>query len=132
MTRYLATIRTATTYADRPIDAPNVDEALAGARQLARTGWRNLNFVAYRNRPCIERIEIRGEAGGVAAEWMDPDLPLREAAPEMLEALEAQTEAAQAVIDAWAEGDLAGAVRWLDATLAEARAAIATVKNAAP
>src|SRR5271165_2537121 len=53
------------------------------------------------------------------------------AAPDMLDALEAQTEAAQAVIDSWSEGDLAGAVRMLDASLADAQAAIAKAKGGA-
>jgi hypothetical protein len=47
------------------------------------------------------------------------------AGPELLEALEAQTEAAQAVIDSWAQGDLAGAVRMLDGFIPAARDAIA-------
>jgi hypothetical protein len=53
------------------------------------------------------------------------------AGPELLEALVDQTEAAQAVIDAWAEGDLAAAVRWLDASTATARAAVAKAKGGA-
>ena len=88
MTKYLAIIRTATACADRLIDAANADEALARAQQLARTGWRNLNFVPYRNRPCIERIEIRAPGGKLAGEWTDRDVPLREAASDMLAALE--------------------------------------------
>jgi hypothetical protein len=53
------------------------------------------------------------------------DAQLMAAAPEFFEALAEQTEAAQAVIDAWAEGDLAAAVRWLDASIATALAAVA-------
>jgi hypothetical protein len=47
----------------------------------------------------------------------------------LLDALEGQTEAAQAVIDHWAEGDLAAAVRGLDASIDGARAAIAKAKG---
>jgi hypothetical protein len=61
----------------------------------------------------------------------EADALLMAAAPDMLDALEAQTEAAQAVIDAWSEGDLAGAVRMLDASLADAQAAIAKAKGGA-
>jgi hypothetical protein len=43
--------------------------------------------------------------------------------------LEAQTEAAQAVIDAWVKGDLAGAVRMLDGSIPAARALIAKVQG---
>lgn len=43
---------------------------------------------------------------------------------DLLDALKYQTEAAQAVIDNWANGDLAAAVRSLDASIESARAAI--------
>jgi hypothetical protein len=55
-------------------------------------------------------------------------LRLRLASRDLLDALEAQTEAAQAVIESWAQGDLAGAVRALDASIQPARAAIAKAK----
>lgn len=55
-----------------------------------------------------------------------------DAAGELLDALEAQADAAQGVIDAWEAGDLAGAVRCLDELLPEARAAIAKAKGGAP
>lgn len=51
------------------------------------------------------------------------------AAPELLAALEAQAEAAQAVIDNWAEGDLAAAVRTLDASISPASIAIARARE---
>jgi hypothetical protein len=50
------------------------------------------------------------------------------AGPELLNALEDQTNAAQAVIDNWASGDLAAAVRSLDVSIATARAAFAKAK----
>jgi hypothetical protein len=54
------------------------------------------------------------------------DIPaLIEQRQELLEVLDAQTDAAQAVIDAWERGDLAAAVRMLDASIPAARAAIA-------
>jgi len=52
-------------------------------------------------------------------------LVLRLAASDLLTALRDQTKAAQAVIDNWSQGDLAAAVRALDACIAAARAAIA-------
>ena len=54
---------------------------------------------------------------------------LLQAAGDLLDALEAQTEAAQAVIDNWSEGDLAAAVRTLDGSIEGARAAIAKAKG---
>jgi hypothetical protein len=53
------------------------------------------------------------------------------AAPELLEALEQQTDAAQAVIDSWERGDLAGAVCGLDACIEASRAAIAEATGGA-
>ena len=87
--------------------------------------------------PCFEIVDSAGRRVATTdedttAELQQADACLMAAAPELLDALEAHTEAAQAVIDAWAEGDLAGAVRWLDATLAEARAAITKAKGGAP
>jgi hypothetical protein len=68
---------------------------------------------------------------GKPEDQQEADARLLATAPDMLDALEAQTEAAQAVIDAWSEGDLAGAVRMLDASLADARAAIAKARGGA-
>ena len=59
------------------------------------------------------------------------DLRLRLAATDLLDAPEAQTDAAQAVIDAWAGGDLAAAVRTLDGSIPAARAAIAKARQLA-
>ena len=49
---------------------------------------------------------------------------------DLLDALEEQTEAAQAVIDNWANGDLAAAVCSLDSSIESARAAIAKARLA--
>lgn len=57
-----------------------------------------------------------------------PDMPK----PELHEALQNQTDAAQAVIDAWEKGDLAAAVRVLDTTIPAARAAIANAMGRQP
>ena len=48
-----------------------------------------------------------------------------EAAQDLIDALEQQTEAARAVIDSWEQGDLAGAVHGLELSLDEALAALA-------
>jgi hypothetical protein len=57
------------------------------------------------------------------AEIAAPEDDMRPMPSEVLSVLEQQTTAAQAVIDAWATGDLAGAVRALDASIQPARAA---------
>jgi len=69
---------------------------------------------------------------GKPCEQQEADALLFAAAPTLRDALEVQTEAAQAVIDAWEKGDLAGAVRMLDASIATARAAIGKAKGGAP
>jgi len=48
---------------------------------------------------------------------------------DLLDALETLTDAAQSVIDAWETGDLAGAVRTLDASIEGARAGIDKAKS---
>jgi hypothetical protein len=53
------------------------------------------------------------------------------AAPDLWDALQAHTGAAQAVIDAWAKVDLAVAVRMLDASIPAARAVIIEAKGGA-
>ena len=55
--------------------------------------------------------------------------PKADRTSDLLDALEGQTAAAQSVIENWARGDLASAVRRLDTTIATARAAIAKAKG---
>jgi hypothetical protein len=61
--------------------------------------------------------------------WESDERRLRQTARDLLKALQAHTEAAQAVIDHWAEGDLAAAIRGLDASIDGARSAIAKAKG---
>ena len=49
-------------------------------------------------------------------------------APELLNALRTQSDAAQDVLDNWERGDLAGAVRALAATISTSRDAIAKAR----
>ena len=52
-------------------------------------------------------------------------------APDLLDALEAQTDAAQAVVDAWERGDLAAAVHILEGCISPARTVIAAARGGA-
>jgi uncharacterized protein YfaQ (DUF2300 family) len=104
---------------------------LQRARQIESAETETLDFQSYDTTNGVEHIEIWAADRRTLAEWHSDDLRLRLAVPDLLEALEAQTAAAQAVIDAWARGDLAGAVRMLDGSIPAARAAIAKAKPAA-
>jgi hypothetical protein len=125
MPTYTAHFFTEADYAETTIKAASPTRALQRARQIESEETETLDFQSYDGTNGIERIEIWAADRRTVAEWQSDDLRLRLAAGELLEALEAQTEAAQAVIDAWAEGDLAEAVRALDGSIPAARAAIA-------
>ncbi|MGE0278644.1 MAG: hypothetical protein AB7R40_24870 [Nitrospiraceae bacterium] len=59
----------------------------------------------------------------------EADASLMAAASLLLETLDAQTEVAQAVLDKWSRGDLAGAVRNLDEMVFVARAVITQARG---
>ena len=112
----------------RPASKLNARAGVAACASDRKRGNRELDFQSYDTTNGVEHIEIWAADRRTLAEWHSDDLRLRLAAPDLLEALEAQTAAAQAVIDAWARGDLAGAVRMLDGSIPAARAAIAKAK----
>jgi hypothetical protein len=130
---YTAYFYTDAEYASTEIEADTPEQALekAIARYELKDGD-GLIFDHYDEGQPVNHIEILDEDCYELAHWRDADLLLRMAAPEMLTALEGQTEAAQAVIDHWAKGDLAAAVRSLDAWIAPAREAIAKAKGEEP
>ena len=125
MPTYTVHFYTEADWAETTIKARTPTRALAAARRFADDEVYQLNFQSYDSTNGIEHIEIRAPNGHTASEWRSDDLYRRLAASDLLEALEAQTEAAQAVVDSWEAGDLAGAVRGLDASLDGARCAIA-------
>jgi len=130
MPTYTATFFTAADYASRPIEAANAQQALELARKAYDEQFSELEFRSHDNIEPLEQIEICNKEDFCdGAFWESEDCRLRQAARDLLDALEDQTEAAQAVIDNWAEGDLAAAVRGLDASIEGARAAIAKAKG---
>jgi hypothetical protein len=131
MPTYTAQFFTEADWAETTIKARTPKQALAAAQRLAEEDLGALDFQSYDNTEGVERIEIWAADRRTVAEWQSDDLLLRLAARVLFEALDAQTVAAQAVIDAWSEGDLASAVRMLDASLADAQAAIAKAKGGA-
>lgn len=129
MTTYTVHFFTEADWAKTTIKARTPKQALAAAQKLADEDCGELDFQSYDSTSGIERIEVWDADWHMLMEWQSADLRLRLAAGDLLEALATQTTAAQAVIDTWSQGDLAAAVRQLDASLAEARAAIAKAKG---
>jgi hypothetical protein len=131
MTIYTAKFRTAAEYAEHEFEAETPQQALALARAFHDEHTEDLMFEGYDDNQPMNEIEISGPEGDELAVWYDDDLRLRLAARDLYEALDAQTEAARAVIKNWARGDLAAAVRELDDSIEPARAAIAQAKGGA-
>jgi hypothetical protein len=127
MPTYTAYFRTDADFASREFKASTPEQALRKARKFLDTDG-DLMFQEYDGGMPINEIEIQDQDRSEVAVWYDDDLRLRLAARDLLATLEDQTDAAQAVIDNWTEGDLAAAVRALDASIADGRAAIAKAK----
>jgi uncharacterized membrane protein YccC len=125
---YEAYFYTEADWAQTTIKAKTPEQALQRARKIESEETETLNFQSYDSGAGVEHIEIQSADGSTVAEWRSEDLRVRLAARDLLEALESQTNAAQAVIDNWSEGDLAAAVRSLDESIEAARAAIAKAK----
>jgi len=127
MTRrtYRAEFFTAADYAARDFEARTPQEALRLARRFYDQDIGELDFRSYDDNAGLDQIQIWDSKRGTLALWESDDYRLRQAARELLAALQTQTEAVKAVIGNWERGDLAGAVRALDASIARADAAIA-------
>jgi hypothetical protein len=122
---YRAEFFTAADYAVRNFEARTPQEALRLARRFYDEDIGELDFRSYDDNAGLDQVQIWDSKRGTLASWESDDYRLRQAARELLAALQTQTEAAKAVIGNWEQGDLAGAVRALDASIAEALVAIA-------
>jgi hypothetical protein len=131
MPTYTAHFFTEADWAQTTIDAASPEQALQRARQIESDETETLDFQSYDGTNGVERIEIWAADRRTVAEWESDDLRMRLAARDLYEALDAQTEAARAVVKNWARGDLAAAVRELDDSIEPARAAIAKAKGGA-
>lgn len=125
---YTAYFYTDANCASTEIDADTPDHALTAARALAEEESGDLYYQPYDAGQPVNHIEILDEDRNELAHWHDDDLLLRIAGPQLLSALQAQTNAAQAVIDNWTTSNLAAAVRGLARSIAAARAALAKAK----
>jgi hypothetical protein len=126
---YRAEFFTAADYAVRSFQATTPSQALQLARQFYEDNLIELDFRSYDDNAGLNQIEVWDTAGGARATWESEDYRLRQAAPELFTALQAQTQAAKAVVANWEKGDLAAAVRALDAAIPTASAAITKAQN---
>jgi len=126
---YKAEFFTAADYAFRNFEAATPEQALMLARQFYDENG-DLDFRSYDDNAGLDQIQIWDSHRGTLARWESDDYPLRQAAREMLTALQAQADAAKTVIATWEQRDLAAAVRALDAWISMADATIAKVAPA--
>lgn len=129
MKTYTAYFRTDGDYAEHEFEAETPEQALVLAQAFYDEHTERLMFEGYDGRQPVNEIEIVDSENDALAVWRDDDLRMRLAARDLYEALDAQTEAARAVVKNWARGDLAAAVRELDGSIEPARAAIAKAKG---
>ena len=121
---------------------------------LDRANWADKAILAFREQTGCEDEESLGDLltdlmhwadaknfdfdtaldrarGHYEAECQEQNALLPEPVQTLIDALEAQTEAARLVIESWEHGDLAGAVHGLELSLDEALAALAKAKGGA-
>jgi hypothetical protein len=99
--------------AARVIDAETPQQALDQARLCSQKHQSELWFEPFDEMP-INEIGVYDADGKEVAIWQDQDLLLRLAAPNLL-------QAAEKVIARWEQGNLAEAVRELEAAITEAK-----------
>lgn len=127
MTTYTVYFRTDRNYADHDIEANTPQQALALARQDASSGqvYHEAFFDAYEGRAPINEIEVCEDGESVAL-WQDSDLALRNAAAQLLDALQDLVERDRA--EAASCGLTGDEMTWLE----DARRAIALAKGGDP
>ena len=114
MTTYEAIFYTDGDYAIREVEADTPEQALQLARKFYDEQTEDLDFQNRDGGHDLNQIEILDGHSDQLAEWLSDDLRMRLAAPELL-------AAAEKVVARWEQGDLADAVRQLDAAIAKAK-----------
>jgi hypothetical protein len=114
MKTYTATFRTDAEFATREIKAATPGQALRKARRLYDHDPFDLMFESYDSGMPVNEIAIANADHDELAVWRDDDMRLRNAARDLL-------VAAELVVARWERGDLAAAVRELDAAVAKAK-----------
>jgi hypothetical protein len=113
MTTYTVNFASDAEFASHDFDAETPEQALALARKLYEDDPSELWFQPYDGMDVNEIIVYDADENEVAV-WYDDDMRLRLAARDLL-------EAAELVVARWERGDLAEAVRGLDAAIAKAK-----------
>ena len=115
MPTYRVYLRSDIQWTMREFKARSPEKAIELARRFAEKRFDELDFDDYQPVDCpINEIEVLNQRGHELAVWYDDDLRLRFAAPDLL-------EAAEKVVSRWERGDLAEAVRELNAAIAKAK-----------
>jgi hypothetical protein len=115
MNTYDVYFRSDLQWSKRKISAKTAAHALELAHRIADEQFDDLEFESYEGCDCpINEIEVCDEEHNQLVVWHDDDLRLRLAARDLL-------EAAELVVARWERGDLAEAVRGLDAAIANAK-----------
>jgi hypothetical protein len=114
MDSFIICFSTDAQWAELAIDAATPAQALKHARRIATDRLLSLEYEAYDGVQPIKQIEVLDDDGNRLALWQDDELRLRLAGPDLL-------AAAKKVVDRWEHGDLADAVRELDAAIAKAK-----------
>ena len=120
MTSYRVYLRSDIQWTMRTFKARSPERAIELARRFADEHFDELEFEGYQPNDCpINEIEILDEHGNELAVWYDDELRLRLAARDLL-------GVAEKVVARWKRGDLASAVRDLDAAIAKAKEGVGT------
>jgi hypothetical protein len=115
MTNFSVYFRTDQQWGMREIKAKTATRALERARRIAEEKPYSIDLADYDSYvPTINEIEVCDERDNQVIIWHDEDMRLRLAARDLL-------EAAEKVVARWEQGDLAEAVRELDAAIAKAK-----------
>ena len=113
MTTYQVHFRTDAEFASQDFEADTPQQALGMAQKLYADDPSELWFEPYEGMPVYE-IAVCDPDGDEVAVWLDDDMRFRLASRDLL-------DAAKKVVARWEQGDLAEAVRDLDAVIGAAK-----------
>ena len=114
MNTFQVYLRSDIAWCRKDIETATPSQAVEFARHLSEQDPAQLDE-HYEACDCpVNEVEVLDQHGNQLAEWQSDDLRLRLAAQDLL-------DAAELVVARWSQGDLADAVRQLDAEIAKAK-----------